>query len=849
MQRLNSKGKYEGQALAIAMVILVVSSLIGLSIYSRSMKDKSLTLEERASAEALEVADVILDKLTQYPINRVIQVIEGLEIAETIDYTTGIVLEENESENKAEITGLLTGLGALSTETISDLIDPLCPLSIGNNIYQVTLKESDPTAYYEIRPGHVWSLPVRNVLGSGEICISQFRFAIRGDTTAGFVLIKVYCDHDESGNVSDCKEYEYQDIENYCFSTGANRGSICNNSNFSDTANWILHDPDDPITPVEVEIPMTPTPPTEEPPEEPPPPEEPEYSPAEEFGTGNDGPCVVNNGTKRLNSTAGTSMCVGSSRISPYAVNFLVSINIPAGSQSINMGTSGGTVGLEAGDEIMIINLQGVSGNSSNVGKYETAHILSKGGNILNLDKALENRYDGTTQRIMLQRIPNFTDMTICGGNTGGGCTAAAVLATESFSGRNGVIAFRATGSVIVKSGGVINGNSLGYAGGANATNLDSVRSKPGESTFRSSSVSGQGGLGVSATASKAGQNGEYSGGGGGGAYRTTALGTGGLGSTTSGAGGGGGGGSAASRNTSTTVPGDGSGGGGGGGGYGTGGQVGTGGAQVGTIASSGAGSPATLSGGSTPNNVGGAGGGGAIYGDSNLTKLYFGSGGGGAGCGQTNGGQNTQCGSRGGRGGGIIFIGTRTLQLEATGYIRANGENSPNVTVNLGGSGGGGAGGSIKIIAGPGTIESSRITANAGSSGTVLMGRRGGSGGSGRIYIKQYTAEELETPVTPPSDPGSGDEDDDTPGSGDTPGLGEDTRKLSEIRIKAVGGTIGVRYSLSEGCFMNGGKMYSLRATATCSGAYRGKEVIIPESKWYNVLFDYILFNGEGSI
>jgi len=55
---MNSKNtKYEAQALAITMVVLVVSAILGLSIYSRAMKDKLLTMEERASAEALEVAD------------------------------------------------------------------------------------------------------------------------------------------------------------------------------------------------------------------------------------------------------------------------------------------------------------------------------------------------------------------------------------------------------------------------------------------------------------------------------------------------------------------------------------------------------------------------------------------------------------------------------------------------------------------------------------------------------------------------------------------------------------------------------------------------------------------------
>ena len=90
--------KYSGQALAIAMVVLVVSSLIAISIYSRTMKDKGLTLEERASAEALEVSDVILNKLTLYPVQEVIKALVDIELVSGEDYNAslkeGIVLTE-----------------------------------------------------------------------------------------------------------------------------------------------------------------------------------------------------------------------------------------------------------------------------------------------------------------------------------------------------------------------------------------------------------------------------------------------------------------------------------------------------------------------------------------------------------------------------------------------------------------------------------------------------------------------------------------------------------------------------------------------------------------------------------
>lgn len=250
---LNKDKKYEAQALAIAMVILVVSSLIGVSIYSRSMKDKGLVLEERASAEALEVSDLILDKLTIYPIKTIIDAIVESESLSVFDYERGIVLKDNNSGDSG-ITSLLQQLGALEYNTsLSALIDPLCPVSLGANEYQLTLKETDESTYYEIKPGSVWSLPVKNFV-TGNSCFLNLKLAVRGDSRSGFVLTYIYCRYDESGNVVDCKEYSREDMLNYCFSDD---GVTCNNSNFLDD-NWIKYNYNDNSTIGAINLPPAP---------------------------------------------------------------------------------------------------------------------------------------------------------------------------------------------------------------------------------------------------------------------------------------------------------------------------------------------------------------------------------------------------------------------------------------------------------------------------------------------------------------------------------------------------------------------------------------------------------------
>ena len=166
-------GKYSAQALAIAMVVLVISSIIAISVYSRILKDKGLSLEERASAEALEVSDLILNKLTLYPIDDVITALE----ADPFDYAVGSQVKE--SRDGKNITALFSRLN------INYNLDDagFCKTEDGNE-YILTVKEADANTPYEIRAGQVWALPI-----DGKSFDSECRLSLRvlkGDTNAGF---------------------------------------------------------------------------------------------------------------------------------------------------------------------------------------------------------------------------------------------------------------------------------------------------------------------------------------------------------------------------------------------------------------------------------------------------------------------------------------------------------------------------------------------------------------------------------------------------------------------------------------------------------------------------------------
>ncbi|MFA6081342.1 MAG: hypothetical protein WC741_02955 [Patescibacteria group bacterium] len=369
-----------------------------------------------------------------------------------------------------------------------------------------------------------------------------------------------------------------------------------------------------------------------------------------------------------------------------------------AGSGSIV--TTSNISGLSQGDIVLIANLQRVSGTSANVGKYEfkLVNSVNTGTKTITFFTNLSYTYDGTTQKIIVQKIPQYTNITVSGTIT--------PLAWDGTSG--GIFAIKATGTVSVPNGTSIDASGIGYQGAPQPA--VAAAGDGGESLC---SVTG-GGAGNAASAN--GSPGSC-GGGGGGASKLGGT-TGGSGSATSGGAGGGGG-----RATTTTTQLNGS---GGGGGYGAlGGGAGNAGSNGGTNASGDGG------GGAIPSAaIGGGGGGGGTYGLADLSKLFFGSGGGAGGS-----LGSVFKGGAGGYGGGIIYISATTVTNSGT--IKSNGTTGGSSTTSgtsTTGAGGGGAGGSIYILGNSVSLGTTIVTASAGSKGTG--GNAAGNGGVGRIAV-----------------------------------------------------------------------------------------------------------------
>ena len=168
-----------------------------------------------------------------------------------------------------------------------------------------------------------------------------------------------------------------------------------------------------------------------------------------DFGGGEDGDLTVG-ATYNINQHSQPG------RLFPDAVNF----NVDAlGDNSATV--QGGVGGIDIGDEVLLINLQGTAGASGNVGAYELLEVarIDYGLNTLYFTTSLRRVYgaaadndDLAGQQIMLQRVPHYTDVTVRG-----------TLTANAWDGeRGGVVFFKALGQVAVDSGS-ISADNLGY--------------------------------------------------------------------------------------------------------------------------------------------------------------------------------------------------------------------------------------------------------------------------------------------------------------------------------------------------------------------------------------------------
>lgn len=440
-------------------------------------------------------------------------------------------------------------------------------------------------------------------------------------------------------------------------------------------------------------------------------------------GDGSDGDVAIS-ANKNINTDN-----IATGRTCADAVNYSVSTLT---STSATLSTTPADGCLATGDEVMIANLQGTSANNTNVGNWEYLNVSSVSTDTVNFSAAKTKYYGNgasddtnigtgsTNQRVMLQRVPNYHNVTIDSGKT---LTASAWDGTKS-----GVLMFRANGTVT--NSGTIDMSQKGFRGGTSgstppedyqgtiATATGDNGDNGGDSVYGLGGGAGGGAGGNSGH--KAGYDGTSGKGGGGSACNSNANSVGGAGGE---------GGGAACSNNNAALP----------------TALASGGGKAyssGTNSSTSALTKLSLGGGSSQ----GAGGGGAHKYDCTGSAT-----GGGA-----NGAAGTTCtsanlsaaiaGGSGNPGGGVIAIAAGTLANSGTisssggvggsagrgGGIAAGGNGTASGQGGGGSGGNGASGGSILLFGNTITLGASAITATGGNGGAGGYGGNCGAGSSG---------------------------------------------------------------------------------------------------------------------
>lgn len=208
----NCSNIYKGQALAISMIVLVVCAILGVSIYSRVVKDRTLVLNEKVSAEALEIADSILDSLSTVPASTLLD-----QIGED---------ESMEVKGWSSVNTFLDGLG------LSNSIQNLDVCKQDNSSVDILIEKAGIEDLIETRPEEAKSFRIEGTSVASP-CTLRVHLESRGTVNSGVVVKKIYAKNYETE--VEYKIYEEEDITSYCFSEDLIH---CNSSSFSPDANW-----------------------------------------------------------------------------------------------------------------------------------------------------------------------------------------------------------------------------------------------------------------------------------------------------------------------------------------------------------------------------------------------------------------------------------------------------------------------------------------------------------------------------------------------------------------------------------------------------------------------------------
>lgn len=207
MKRINV---YKGQALAIVMIVLIVAAVIGMAMLSRTISDKQRVVEEKSSAEALEVSDSLLDVVRGVSLEEIQSACISAG-SEGVDSESGcIVDDETQSldiflEEAGIANSVLDGFDTCEGDTSE----------ISMAVSLATMEDE-----LEVRSNSVRSFVLGGQIPTDDACTLNLSFEQRGTENAGVIISKVYAKDYTDGIPSEYKPYDFDDMKGYCFGSG-----------------------------------------------------------------------------------------------------------------------------------------------------------------------------------------------------------------------------------------------------------------------------------------------------------------------------------------------------------------------------------------------------------------------------------------------------------------------------------------------------------------------------------------------------------------------------------------------------------------------------------------------------
>lgn len=199
---------YSGQAIAIVMVILVVATVLGASLYSRTLKNREAAINTKDSMMAVEQADSLLDLFVRADFT----VLQNISIE--LD-----ALDLPPEEKKFELNGTGEVSAFLDAHSIDSTIlsastgQQWCEDTSAGSSLKLTISPAQLSDFVDIRVGsaRVLNLQGNTYHGTGA-CNVTFRFEARDNAPTLFTVKKIY--GDSSGNIA---EYAPEHMTAYCF--------------------------------------------------------------------------------------------------------------------------------------------------------------------------------------------------------------------------------------------------------------------------------------------------------------------------------------------------------------------------------------------------------------------------------------------------------------------------------------------------------------------------------------------------------------------------------------------------------------------------------------------------------